>query len=102
MASRLSLHEEFCEILGSRNAYFNPPESAKMNYDAIRYKLDGDYTHHANNRRYKHADRYQVILITRNPDSPLHMKILEHFQTCSFDRSYTADNLTHFVYTLYY
>jgi hypothetical protein len=29
-------------------------------------------------------------------------RILNHFQLCSFDRTYVADNLNHFVLTLYY
>jgi hypothetical protein len=41
MASRLELHEELCAVLGSRNVYFMTPESVKMNYDAIRYALNG-------------------------------------------------------------
>ena len=37
---RLELHEILCTILGSRNVYFQPPESIKMNYPAIVYGLD--------------------------------------------------------------
>jgi len=32
---RLKLHEILCGILNTRNAYFQPPESVKMNYPAI-------------------------------------------------------------------
>ena len=39
MGNRLELHEIFCDILGSRNAYFQPPASVKMNYPAIKYSL---------------------------------------------------------------
>ena len=34
---RLALHELLCEKLGSRNVYFQPPESIKMKYPAIVY-----------------------------------------------------------------
>ena len=30
MKTRYELHEFLCEILGSRNVYFQPPESVKM------------------------------------------------------------------------
>ena len=32
MDRRLKLHEELCDILGSRNVYFQPPETVKMKY----------------------------------------------------------------------
>ena len=55
MASRLELHEELCEVLGSRNAYFQTPENVKMEYKptgAIRYKLGGKNLKRANNKIY--------------------------------------------------
>ena len=38
MKTRYELHEFLCEILGSRNVYFQPPESVKMKYPAIVYE----------------------------------------------------------------
>jgi hypothetical protein len=102
MASRLKLHEEFCEILGSRNVYYQPPSSVTMKYDCIRYSLAGADHKRANNTIYKNTNRYEVIVITHDPDSDIGDKILAHFSMCSFDRSYVADNLNHKVYTLYY
>ena len=29
MAERLKLHQELCELIGSKNVYFDPPESIK-------------------------------------------------------------------------
>ena len=49
---RLLLHEIFCEILGTRNAYFQPPESVKMNYPAIVYGLDSIENTYANDGVY--------------------------------------------------
>ena len=40
MASRLKLQTMLEEILGSRNVYFNPPESVKMKYDNGTLNLD--------------------------------------------------------------
>ena len=34
MASRLELQSKFEELLGSRNVYYQPPESIKMSYTA--------------------------------------------------------------------
>ena len=101
MASRLKLHEVLCEILGSRNVYFQPPTSLKMKYPAIRYSLKKIDIAHANNCAYKHDTAYELTGIDFDPDSELAMKILE-IPKSSFDRSYAADDLNHWVFTLYY
>lgn len=102
MASRLELHEELCEILGSRNVYFKTPESVNMNYDAIRYALGGKDIKRANNKIYRSTNQYDGIVITRNPDTDIPDKLLAHFEMCSLGRPYTADNLNHYPFTLYY
>lgn len=102
MASRLELHEELCELLGSRNVYFSPPESTKMLYDCIRYRMSGVAQHYADNASFKNTNRYEIITISSDPDSDLYLKILGHFQMCKFENSYVANNLIHNVLTLYY
>lgn len=102
MASRLHLHEELCTLLDSRNVYYNPPESVKLQYRCIKYSLSGVDIKRANDKIYNTKNRYELILIDQDPDTAYHDKILNHFQMCSFDRSYKADNLNHFVYTIYY
>lgn len=102
MASRLELHEELCEVLGSRNVYFQPPENVKMQYDAIRYKLGGKNLKRANNKIYLSANQYEGVFITRDPDTTIPDKLLAHFEMCSFGRPYTADDLNHYPFTIYY
>ena len=102
MASRLNLQTELEEILGSRNVYFQPPESVKMQYDAIRYNLSGKNLRHADNKIYRKVNCYDGVVITRDPDSPIPDAILDHFEMISFGKPYTADNLNHFPFTLYY
>lgn len=102
MASRLKLHEELCEILGTRNVYFQSPGRSGMNYPCVKYSHSGVNANHANNKIYKSVDRYELIVIDPDPDSEIYKKILEHFEMCSYDRGYTADNLNHDVLTLYY
>ena len=102
MASRLELHEELCAVLGSRNVYFQSPESVKMNYDAIRYELGGKDFKRADDRIYKSTNKYECVLITRDPDTTIPDKILNHFEMCSLGRPYTADNLNHYPFTIYY
>lgn len=102
MASRLTLHEELCEILGTRNVYFQPPSSISMQYDAIRYELSGKDLKSANNRIYKSMNRYDGVIITKNPDSTILDKLLNHFEMVSPGKPYTANNLNHFPFTIYY
>lgn len=102
MASRLELHEELCALLGSRNVYFQPPESQKINYDAIVYKLEDITSRHANNKNYTNRKRYAVTLITKNADNILIDSILEHFPYCIFNRSYVVEYLYHHVFYIYY
>lgn len=102
MASRLELHEEFCTLLGTRNVYFQPPESEKMKYDAIVYKLEDITSRHANNKNYTNRKRYEVTLITRNPDNTVIDSILEHFSCCIYNRSFTSDYLHHHIFYIYY
>ena len=102
MASRLELQAELCAALGSRNVYFQPPESVKMNYDAIRYWLSGKSLRRANNKIYNSTNRYDGVVITRDPDTTIPDEILSRFEMCSFGRPYTADNLNHYPFTIYY
>ena len=102
MASRLNLHEELCELLGSRNVYFQPPASVRMQYPCIKYSLSGINSKRANNQIYNSVNKYEIVVIDRDPDSNIHNDILHHFPKCEFDRPYTADNLYHKILTLYY
>lgn len=102
MASRLELHEELCIVLGSRNVYFSPPESLKLNYPCIVYRLSDVDTRNANNQTYKRIRRYELTVIDRDPDSTIFESVLDHFEMCSFDRNFKSDNLDHNTLNLYY
>lgn len=102
MSTRLELHEKLCTILKTRNVYFQPPESTKMKYPCIRYSKVGIDQKRADDMNYKNTNRYELIVIDKDPDSVIHEAILEEFQMCGFDRGYTSDNLNHYVLTLYY
>lgn len=102
MGRRLNLHEVLCEILGSRNVYYDPPESVRMDYDAIRYKLAGKDLKRANDGIYQMVNMYDGVVISEDPDCEVADDILAHFKMCNFGRPYVADNLYHFPFTLYY
>lgn len=101
MKDRVELHEILCEALGSRNVYFQPPESVRMKYPAIVYSRDDIENSHANNRVYMQNVAYQVIVIDKDPDSEI-VKRVSQLPMCSFDRHYKADNLNHDAFIIYY
>lgn len=101
MADRLELHSVLQELLGSSNVYYQPPESIKMQYDAIRYSKKTVDSKYANDRKYSMMDCYEVTVISRLPDNPVIKKLLS-LPYCSYDRHYVADNLHHDVLTIYY
>lgn len=100
MASRLNLQTKLEGILGSRNVYYQPPASVKMQYPAIVYRRKDIDTRFANNVVYMQSSSYEVVLIDKNPDSEFVDKILR-LPYCSYDRHYTSDNLNHDVFTIY-
>lgn len=99
--SRLEFDAILRNLLGSNNVYFQPPSSVKMKYDAIVYELDDIDVRHADNTPYLATRRYRVTLITKNPDNPLSDEIAK-LPLTQFNRFYTADNLNHYVYIIYY
>ena len=101
MGRRVDLQTILETILGSPNVYFQPPENFKLVYPCIVYSRDADKTNFANDKPYKHLLRYSVMVIDRNPDSEI-LDRIKMLPTCIFERHYTADNLNHDVYNLYY
>ena len=74
MASRLELQSKFEELLGSRNVYYQPPESIKMSYTAIKYSRSDVDVRHADNTTYSKMTKYELIVIAKKPDDPVKSK----------------------------
>lgn len=101
MATRVDLQVKLERILGSRNVYYQPPESVKINYPAIVYSRSDIDINYADDKSYMNTNRYDIIVIDKRPDNDAIEQILM-LPHCSFDRHYTSDNLHHDVLTLYY
>lgn len=82
------------------NVYFQPPSTLKLVYPCIIYKLENVNVKFANNGMYNYYDKYSVTYITRDPDDPVIHSIMQ-LPLCSFDRSYSSDNLHHYAYGIY-
>lgn len=101
MAPRLDLHAILTDILETDQVYFQPPPSVLMKYPCIVYRRDYDLVNHADDIPYKHMKRYLITVIDKDPDSKLPDKVLD-LPMCTYDRFYTADNLNHDVFKLFF
>lgn len=101
MAPRLELQTLLVGALGSTNVYFQPPSNLQMQYPCIVYAQDNAKTEFAGNKPYSYAKRYQVSVIDRNPDSAIPDKIAQ-LPSSNLNRVFTADNLHHHVFNLYF
>lgn len=101
MPSRQELQTVFENLLGSRNVYFQPPTSVKMNYPAIVYGLEDIENTFANDGVYSSKRKYLVTVIDENPDSQIVDKVT-NLPTCRFNRHFESDNLNHDVFILHY
>lgn len=99
MAPRLQLHQLLEAI--TDNVYFQPPTNVQLKYPCIIYNRDFADTKFADDQPYKHTLRYMVTIIDRDPDSVIPSKVAS-IPMCLFNRFYTADNLNHDVYNLYF
>lgn len=103
MSDRTSLQTFLEELSESKNVYFDPPASVQMNYNphAIRYTRKTIEKRIANDNVYTLLKPYELVVISKSPESPLIDKLLA-LPYCSHDRHYKAENFHHDVFTLYY
>lgn len=97
--SRLEL-QSLLETL-TQHVYFQPPTNVNMSYPCIVYQQDAGKSEFADDVPYRYTKRYSVTVIDQDPDSPIPDK-LAALPTCTFNRAFTADNLNHTVFNLYF
>lgn len=95
------LQKILTDLLGTSEVYFQPPDDASMDYPAIVYHLDGVDTSYGDNLPYKISKRYLITYIDYYPDMTIPDKIAQ-LPTAKFVNHFTADNLNHYSYRLYY
>lgn len=101
MSKRIELQSKLEELLGSKNVYYQPPESLKMEYPAIVYSKDNIRCRSADDTSYTLLTRYKLTVISKKPDNPVIEKLLM-LPYCSYDRHFSSDNLNHDELTLYF
>lgn len=83
------------------NVYFQPPANISLVYPCIIYHRDYAQATFADNAMYHNTKRYMVTVIDRNPDSAIPDKVAA-LPMCIFNRFFTADNLNHDVFNLFF
>lgn len=102
MAPRLELQAKLEAIMGDNpRVYFQPPTNVQLEYPCIIYKRDYAQTQFADNSPYNREKRYMVTVIDRDPDSEIPDRVAA-LPKCLFNRFYTADNLNHDVFNLFF
>jgi len=100
---RLELHEKLIDLLGFGHVYYQPPETIKMEYPSIIYDLYRINQRFADDKNYRLMPAYSITIIDRSTDLDWITKMFETFpKYCSLERTYTADNLVHYSFILYY
>lgn len=101
MGSRLELHNELIKILGTKNVYFQPPESLKLNYPAIVYSVSDIKNTYAGDDVYNQSRYYKVTVLDFNSDSRISDKISK-IPNSRFNTYFASDKINHYVYMIYY
>lgn len=81
--------------------YFQAPENIEMEYPCIVYELDYIDTKFANNSPYYNTKRYQVTVVTDDPDSDIPDKV-KLMPLSLFRRLLKANGLYHYNYIVYF
>jgi hypothetical protein len=72
-----------------------------MKYPCIIYRRDYADTKFAGNNPYRYTKRYMVTVVDRDPDSAI-PDMVASLPMATFNRAYTADNLNHDVFNLFF
>lgn len=88
--------------------YYQPP--SRLEYPCILYELDDIDTKKADNINYIKKRRYLLTYMSKTPDPKtiingeqmLVEDALLGLPYCNFDRTYTADNVHHYLFSLFY
>lgn len=92
MDRRIELHDVLKTM--TPNVYFQPPTNISIQYPAIIYSRKDISKVKANNKTYKMNTTFDLMVVDRNPDSPIAAKLLE-LDYCEFDRQYSVDGINH-------
>jgi hypothetical protein len=101
MRPRSQLHTLLLALHSGITVYFQPPTKEKLVYPCIKYELDDVQPEFADNIPYMRTKKYLLTVIVDDPDSDIPDKV-GALPMCMFDRHFAADQLNHYVFTLFF
>ena len=72
-----------------------------MTYPAIVYRKQRLEHRYADNRKFFKGTQYEIVLISKEPDSKF-INMIDELPFCAHNSCYTNDNLYHDTFTIYY
>ncbi len=102
--SRFSLQEKLERLAienGIKKVYFQPTSNIRMEYPCLVYERTNNVNQFANDKTYLRHQMYQILLITKDPDSIVPVKLANELRHGQYERSYISDNLYHYVITCF-
>lgn len=82
-------------------SYFQKPGKNGLEYPCALYSRDRSQVKFADNRKFFLKKRWTVTVMDRNPDSDI-PDLIEALPWCELDRTFIADGVNHWVFTLFY
>lgn len=101
MGTRLEFQTVLEGLQTGVSVYFQPPANVTMSYPAIVYNRNYRAADFADNFPYAVKVRYQVTVINKDPDNSIVDKV-GLLPGSAYVRHFTADNLNHDVYYVYF
>lgn len=101
MHTRLETQTMLETVLGTTNVYFQPDSKVRLQYPCAIYNVAKPNMKYADNGVHLKFSHYRVTIVSKDPDDPKAFA-LENLPHCAMANWYSADNLNHWVYDLYY
>lgn len=102
--NRIDLHKILVE-LGSENdfkVYFSPPANIQLHYPCLIYTRSNPRTQKADNISYFKFDAYDLVFVTKDPDSIIPDKIVDKLRYATINRApYVSDGFYHYSIACY-
>lgn len=86
---------------GVLRSYFQKPGKNGLEYPCTVYNRDRSQVKFADNRKFFLKKRWTVTVMDRNPDSDI-PDLIETLPWSELDRSFVADGVNHWVFTLHF
>lgn len=100
MDNRLEFHNKLCDLLGSKNCYFQPPSDILLKYPCIVYHEKDIIPIRADDMIYLSYYMFNVTWITKTANIDIPLKVMKAFPLTKLDQIFASENLMHYVFII--